>query len=119
MAWSQFDGPLFDIGGANQRVKEFSTFERRLFLGESSVGGGLVCRGWFGQYGAARPGISVDHLDGVTFFFQKGGECQINVVNGFIYGMSQPQESPLRFFCFDDRELLTESYPYYCMRCGF
>jgi len=38
MAWSQFDGPLFDIAGANQRVKEFSTFERLLFLGESSKG---------------------------------------------------------------------------------
>ena len=31
MAWSQFDGPLFDIAGANQRVKEFSIFERLLF----------------------------------------------------------------------------------------
>jgi hypothetical protein len=35
IAWSQFDGPLFDIAGANQRVKEFSTFERLLILGES------------------------------------------------------------------------------------
>src|SRR5208283_3903538 len=38
IAWSQFDGPLFDIAGANQRVKEFSTIERLLFLGESSKG---------------------------------------------------------------------------------
>ena len=31
MAWSQFDGPLPDIAAANQRVKEFSIFERLLF----------------------------------------------------------------------------------------
>jgi len=31
MAWSPFDGPLFDIAGANQQVKEFSPLSAYYF----------------------------------------------------------------------------------------